>query len=287
MIDVRNFLFASSTRAYYPDSSTGQLIVWNPETMEIVRTVSLAPVATLAPEGHTPLYTTPVLRADNTIVLVGSYNSSDTPEPANPFFAAFLELDGTALTGTTKTEGCGNGSAAAFPDGSVYFANNSFAAAYNRIGGLNSFEPCLRRLAPGSMIFDPTYDVKLSEVIGTQASAGLVRGPGTSAYFLGFDEEIIPVSEATDLRAISNGPGWRVYLIDDVAAPSATPPRRLETPPFAGFLLNFKIADRTFFALIGDGLASTTVVRVGDDLLSTEPLITAPGILGTALPMRD
>lgn len=285
-IDFRNLVVVSETVAIYPDAVTQRLVVWNPDTLAITGTISLEAVAAEAPDGRPDVsFGRPVVRPDGTVVVVGSYG--DGEGPSAPFFAAFVDLAGETVTSVAVATGCGNGGAVGYPDGSVYFANNSFAASSGRLGLPGSFAPCLRRIAPGETRFDEGYELDLAAVTGAAASADLVPGPGTSAFTLGYDEEVVPVTEMTSLRVLQNTPAWRLYRIEDIASPAEPAPVQVATPPGAGFLVPYDVGeDRVLLGSLAADLSGTAIIDVTDPA-SPETLLSAPSILVSVVPQTE
>ncbi|MEM9493994.1 MAG: hypothetical protein AAGC55_32905 [Myxococcota bacterium] len=71
---ISAFIFISPTRAYYVDSNTLQLVVWNPQTMELVSNFSIAEIER---PGFTIAVRRPRLSGDRVLVPIAWSNSSN------------------------------------------------------------------------------------------------------------------------------------------------------------------------------------------------------------------
>lgn len=271
-------------KAYLVDSDTGQVIVWNPSTMEIAGNIELegfeSDIAT-----KTMFVTAVVLRGDQ-LLLVATYGIPDLNLPEMRLGVIDTNTDTFEVTSTTdRCGGLGHFGYTLLGDGAIYLTSNSFAAGSYRIGSPGSFPPCMMRIQAGSDVFDEDYFVEFGDLTGFSEGAEIFPGPGNSAFTLVFDEEVAPLPDNPGVRDVSNANGWRLVRIHDITAAEPETSIVEGTEPTSGFVPSYFINGRTYFGQLGALFSSTTLYDVTDDGPAVEAA-TLPGFASLILPLE-
>lgn len=199
--------FVSPKKAYYPDTSGSQLIVWNPTTMETEGTIALPETVR---EGFLSYYSLSALvRGDKLLFSVGwfDWENEDTILPET----GLVELD----TKTDKVvsfetdDRCGGITQALETDsGDTYFISSALAAATYRLGRLKT-EPCALRVRKGESSFDAKYIKHLKELTGG-ALAGEPVPVGDDEFLLRvFDEDAAEIEEDALTWDLTGQAAWK------------------------------------------------------------------------------
>lgn len=223
--------FVAADKAYWLDDASAQVVVWNPESMEITGSFSLEGAQR---EGAMLELGEAVKRDELVFVSASYYLEDETTLPG----AVLLVLDTTKdeLVDVLTSDACGGAEALLLAgDGTLYAATDPFSASLHALQKPADFPaPCLLRVLPGERELDASFQVATAELTGGNLSGGLVRGAGGSAYLLALHEELLdePIGADTDIYAPYEASAWRWWrvelgseqageLVEDVPAGSA------------------------------------------------------------------
>ncbi|MEM9727279.1 MAG: hypothetical protein AAF997_01755 [Myxococcota bacterium] len=269
--------FISETKAYFLDSDSQQLIVWNPDALEIVGTISLAPLLSLGPEGSLPEFAT-AIGVDDQVLILGGFADLRTTYATEGIAVGFIDPTTDTFSSTSYDPSCGNvGSPQVYPDGTIYLASNARMADAYYLGEENAFAPCLARILPGETEVDTSFTRPLEALTGTALTANLLRGPGLSGFVAAYDETIIPIDPMNVLRQI---PSWRLYSVDDITAGEGATVTVVDglAPSSPLFRTGFSTDGRTLVPVFSDDFGETLVFDITDGS-AEDPLFFTPGVL--------
>ena len=205
--------FVSRNKAYFLDDRSSQAIVFDPETMTISTSISLA--AAERPDLILEFGERAVVR-DEIVFVPARYRNADDGEAG---LAAVLVIDtntDTLLHVATDTR-CGDtvhaiegaGDALYFGTGTVgaLFHARRFPAGYP--------EPCVLRIEKGQTTFDPDYHVSLAGRVGGRDAGRLIAGPNGHVFVLALHPELLetPIDESTPLWDPWEASAWRFWRI--------------------------------------------------------------------------
>ncbi|HEX6245353.1 MAG TPA: hypothetical protein VFZ61_30735, partial [Polyangiales bacterium] len=214
-------VFVSETKAYYIDHTQAQIVVWNPRTMEIERSIQLPEELQNGYEGYTtvlPYHRYPLVQ-DRLFIPVSWYNFEQGTARDVTGLVVF-DTDKDEVISYTETDRCAGASELAFDaNGDVYYGtsvNHPFYAfaqdpqqrAVERPG-------CILRIRAGEQEFDPDYLVKLSDVVQGGVAMGLTDGaePGIG-YVQVLDEDEQRWSDVTSEDEFWESAAWRWWRLD-------------------------------------------------------------------------
>ncbi|WP_164002159.1 hypothetical protein [Pyxidicoccus caerfyrddinensis] len=198
------FQFISSTKAYYFDGRTSQVIVWNPSDMTLTKAV---PVEALSIEGATTTFAThPVRSGDLVLMPVGWRTGPTSVVKQAGVIVVDTKTDAVKLVTDTHCGYVRDGILA--PDGKVYLATEAFATAVYRVVGGETPVPCLLKFDPATQSFDSTFYRELSSFTGGAATGSLLPGPSGTAYLRVLDESVYTVAPGTAPRVVASAQAW-------------------------------------------------------------------------------
>lgn len=228
--------FVSAELAALPSQDTGELILWNPTTMEIIGTIDLE---IPDKDGIAPLIRSTVPRPDGTLVLSYYYINSEGVF-ADGAGIVVVDLDKKSVVGRDEWAGCNYNFAKMLPDGTVYLTISGHWAlrslAYPKDAPVPPWtaEPCLLRVLPGAQKFDREFDPNtLGKIAGDKAITGNFEPLGeTEAFFTVWHEELMTEAftpeNVDDLRGKTAAFHWYHW---DMKADKVT---KVPGKPFAG-----------------------------------------------------
>ncbi len=214
--------FISPTKAYLFYEAGYQLLVWNPTTMTITASVSLASLmrATYSVELHMP-----VIHGTRVYVPV-RYANFMAYEIVPDVNMLILDTDTDAVLGVASDDRCVAASTPSITaDGTVYVAadGRSFLAQIVAMGAMQTPPPtCVLRILPGALDFDTAFltDVPALTEGKELATALWTVTPGV-AYARLFHEEDVPegtMAYGTGFWSVPAFRLWRFTLGDTIAA---------------------------------------------------------------------
>ncbi len=271
--------FVSAEKAYYPDTSGSQLIVWNPTTMEVTGTVQLPETVR---DGYLSYYgITPITRGKSLIFSVGWFDwlTNDTILPESGLVVLDTETDTVARF--DSDERCaGITQAIQLPNGDAYFVSSAMASAAHQLERLEQ-APCALRVRAGEDAFDAEYSAELPGLSGEALIGEPAPGAGNTLLLRALDAALVEVTEETHTWDFTGQAEWR-WLSWDVTSDEVT---SLDELPAA-------TADAFWFRLDGKVLASQTNAEYTEtklvDVSGPEPhdAITLPGFLQSVARIR-
>jgi hypothetical protein len=271
--------FVSEEKAYYPDTTGSQLIVWNPTTMEVTGTVQLPETVR---EGYLSYYgITPIRRGNRLIFSVGWFDwlTNDTILPETGLVVLDTETD--SVERFDSDERCaGITQAIELPNGDAYFVSSAMAGAAYQLGRLEQ-GPCALRVRAGEEAFDREYAAALPDLLGEALVGEPAPGPGDTLLLRALDPELVEVSEETHTWDFTGQAKWRWLRWD----PTKDEVTRLDELPAA-------TADAFWFRVDGKVLASQTNADYSRtalvDVSGAEPqdALSLPGFLQSVARIR-
>lgn len=222
-LGVTNTGYASLSRAFTParaafySSEIGELIQWNPTTMELIDTVPLEiPDNGAIPPGEGWVQ----LRPDGSVVVNYFYLDGDWVL-GDRVGIKVVDWETSRVIGGDEWEGCnylGRGSQKS--DGTLYY---TALAQWVQDGLVWPGEPttavsCALRVLPGETTFDRAFEPNdLGALVGGKAVTGSLEILNDErAYFVAWDDELVPEpltpENFDDLRYST--PAWRWYTWD-------------------------------------------------------------------------
>lgn len=261
------FAFISPTRAYYIDATNLQVVVWNPQAMEIAGTF---PIADLAREGFNPSVEAPRVGGDRVIAPIGWSNSQQrTFHPV----VGLLVLDAQAneLVAILEDSRCAIGGGGFFDDqGDFYVIGDTSQGVYEVFGPEAVPDACLLRLPAGGSEFDPDFFERMGDLTENPYFAGLIGTPERTLLTRGFAPDF-------DLSGLStpgeyfDAQGWLWQLIDLDAETHTS----IELPPHVHSFGPFSVAGEFYLPQFSDEDQQTVLYRLN----GTKPVesITTPG----------
>lgn len=213
--------FLSRSKAYVIDNRELQVVIWNPDVMQIDGSFSLAEV--LDPEYPlTRFEQDPTFRGDELLVLVTHSTEEDEGAP----YSSLITIDtlNDRLISIVREERCGGlWESVKDSKGDIYFSSGTWDAAQNRVfGSAVETAPCIVRVQAGDSGFDPDYFVD-SASIGGYPAGGMVSGGGDLAYIKVLDETALPPIDEDDFDAVWGGENWQWFRFRLGSSASATP----------------------------------------------------------------
>lgn len=261
------FAFISPTRAYYVDVTNLQVVVWNPEAMEISGTFS---IADLAREDLIISAATPQVGGDRVIVPIGWSNLAQGAfHPA----VGLLVLDAQAneLIAILEDNRCAVGGGGFFDDqGDFYVIGDTSDGVYEAFGPAAVPKACLLRLPAGASEFDSEFIERLSDLAENPFFSGLNGTPDRTLLTRGFAPDV-------DLSMLSNPSeyfGLKAWLWQLIELDAGTR-TGIELPPHVLSFGPFSVDDAFFLPQFDADSQQTVLYRLSD----TQPVesITSPG----------
>jgi hypothetical protein len=203
----------SQTKAYWLDDVSAQIVVWNPDAMTVVGTISLAAAQR---DGWLLELGQAVLR-DGLVFISANYRD-DADGEAGEAVAIVVDTASDSVVGVATDTRCGGTLDIARGAGGVlYFASNTFAASLYALGRFVDYPaPCVLRIGSGEQSFDPGYHVSMLDLTGGLAAGQLVIGAGERAFLLALHTDLLgePITPDTELFALYEAPAWRWWSVD-------------------------------------------------------------------------
>lgn len=263
--------FVSPTKAYYPDRPGGQLIVWNPSTMEVTGTVPLPD--TLRP-GYLALYGyAPIVRGNELLISVGwfDWDVTDSALPETGVVVLDTTTD-SVVRFDTDTRCGGVTQPITLPSGDAYLVSSALAGAAHRLGRLDT-APCALRIPAGSNQLDPDYSLSLEGVTGSNL-AGEPVPAGDYVFLRAFDDTLATMEGPMATWELTSQAAWRWLRWD----PSASEPAQLsDMTPSTADVSWFQVDGRVYGSETTPDYSQTTLI----ELSAEGPIraLTAPGFL--------
>lgn len=219
----------SPTQAYLWDDLTFKAVRWDPSTMTIDKEITGVTAQfegkNKGPDGtsYWTFRARAPLQVGEKVYVPISYLDEPTVQHTLPHSGMFV-LDSVTdqVTFVEHPTCAGLENQMLAPDGLIYVASNSYAAADFITGhpGINA--PCLVRFDPQTDTFDPSFQGDLIAAAGGKVVAGLVQRSGASAHVKVFNESLFPPDKSLDsARDVHRSPAWELHLLEDVTSPTS------------------------------------------------------------------
>lgn len=264
-------LFDGPDRGFLFQTSTGEAVELNLDTMEIVDSFDVS--AILDPEGlPTFIGLNELYRGDEFVGI--AYGTNLIQGAISPVSQIFF-FDPATLTFDVRTAPCGGltwGMEAS--NGDFFFATDPFVAAVHALDE-NAPEPCLVRLPADSRDPEPN-PLRLNEITSLP-TAGLVPSGESSILVRVLDTATNPLTEDTNPLELLILAGWDTWEINLTQPETA---RRTDRDPVAGQIGFFVIDGVVYENVAADDQASTVLVR------TTGPGAPAPGLSTPGVPVN-
>lgn len=237
----------SNEKAYYFDSRTAQVVVWNPSTMTVGNAIDLR--ALTMPDALLTFTSTQPVRRGTQLVMPVGWRSSNNQRVIQK--AGVVVIDTSTDTARVLTDDrCGYvRDAAEAADGRIYLATEAFATAVHRVNAANAPAPCLLRLQADLSAYDATFHKELNALSGAPAGS-LVRTLSGRTFIRVLDEATANVSAMTVPRALASMPAWGWAEITLSDSPVVT--RVAGAPLGTGSLIVFDTKDRRLLAEVAN-----------------------------------
>lgn len=197
--------------AWYFDTSTYQVIIFNPTTMTTEGdTIDFSGIL----EGTHDLVLGGVSRLDDALVISAQYWDMDG-NPVSLTRAAIIDIESRDVTYADDTR-CGS---TRFhvkdDDGNLYIGAHPGESLWQGAGlGLDDPpKPCLVRIRRGETAFDTNYYVDLEQISGGKVVGGFLQGSGNSAYVYEFAGDVSAVNEE-NYNPQLRGDNWALARIE-------------------------------------------------------------------------
>lgn len=165
----------SKEKAFFVDSESVQVVVWNPSSMELIQTIPLeAP-----PEGElVAKWTSGIAVTPDRVYVSTFWATGDGAWTTFGDHARLFAIDPETLevVETTDDDRCQTlGPSGVASDGTAYFSPWDYHTAVHSIFGEGfGSTSCALRIRPGENALDAEYSVDLSELVGGLPAGGMV-----------------------------------------------------------------------------------------------------------------
>ena len=279
------FQVIDAEKAYYIDTASLTVVVWNPETMTRVNDFFLdgLPEAGLQTRDL-------IIDRDGDRVVIGTDYVRPDGTSARLGRLAIIDSTTDAVTYTSQTS-CGYlGWSARDQEGHLYYASHPGQAGQVAAGvaGNPASRPCMVRKLAGADEFDPDYLIDFEALTGAPTGA-VIQGARGHAYLLVFNQDLVTITADNADQAVSL-PAWQVYSVvlgrefDTLTrVPGLEPARGLGVSTIVEVGEN-DLSTPFLVRVTGDG-SSGTFVDVSDPM-AFRNAITVPGVPGPILRIR-
>jgi hypothetical protein len=249
----------SAGKSYFVDEDQDQLVIWNPERMELIGTLPLGdePKGALRPIPEGAL----LIHGDQLVVTVGWRDADDTSALGDQVRIVTIDtkldqiVDSSVEDRTTHAALNTVGA-----DGTAYYSTYSLYAAYREIGVGHGAPSTLLRVEPDADRFDPEYSLDLSTLVGGRPAGDFTLLDDQTALIRAWHSDLVDPIDLADWQAVlwnESGFLWWRWHIGDAAAVQIP-----DQDPGALGATVFKVGDRTYSTLYAADLSSTTLVEV-------------------------
>jgi len=246
------FVMLSPTKALYFDSRTLKVLVWNPETMTLTKSID---VSALSLASYTPTFSTVTARRGNKVFMPVGYR---TPS-AVPSVTAVVVIDTESDTAKiVKDERCGYvRDAVEADDGMWYLATEAFASALHYLNTAAAPAPCLLRFDFAQERYDPGFAIDLNALAAGRTVGSLVKLPNGKVYTRVLDETKLGQLEMPSGRGVASAVAWGWAELTLGNAPTLT-----DVPGaylMGGSLIPLPLGDQLVIPAFSGDLAKTTL----------------------------
>lgn len=266
----------SETKAYWLDDASQQVVVWNPETMTLTRTFSLA--AAGQPNTVLELGENSVLRG-NLLIIGARRRTADMGETGRAI-ALVIDTATDALVDVVEDDRCGDSiHVVQDSSGAIYFGSGALGASLFALHRPATYPaPCLLRMLPDEQRFDPDFHVALPGLVANHAAGRLVQGKSGQAFVLALHEEELskPITPDTDLFGPYGESAWHWWQIDLDSDQPGTLVSAVAASSAAGRSLI--AGGQEYITSVHDATASRTTLLVANPGGSLDAGLELPGV---------
>lgn len=247
--------FVSPTKAYYFDTRTAQIIVWNPMALTVTSAIDIKSLT--LPDATLTFTSALAIRRGTQIVLPAGWRSGNNQRVIKQ--ASVVVLDTATDTAKVLTDTrCGyvrDGVEGA--DGHVYVATEAWGSSVYRLNTELAPAPCLLRLKQDLSGYDESYYKELNSLAGAPTGS-LVKSIDGKVYTRVLDEAAAGINAMTSARALASLPVWKWAEISLGDAPTVSVVAG--APISTGSLIVLDARDKRFIAEIKT--AGTDLVEI-------------------------
>ena len=239
--------FVSATKAYYFDTRTAQIFVFNPSTLAAPTAIAL-PGLQVADAILTFSSTLPVRRGSK-IALAAGWRSSNNQRVIPKTALVVLDTSNDTAAVLFGSDRCGYvRDAVEGSDGRVYIATEAWGSSVHRLAPDNAPPPCLMRTNSELTAFDAAY-VKDLNAITSGVTGSLTQSRDGKVYTRVLDEDAATITPMTVARALASLPVWSWWELQLGDSPTAS--KVAGAPLGTGSLIVFDTRDKRYAAEIG------------------------------------
>lgn len=267
------FQYGPGGASYFFHGDTGQVIAWNREQMTvggatpIPDAVQPGEITTFAPD--------PVVIGTTAYVPIGWRTHDNLSVPSR---AAMLMVDTASGAQSFASDlRCGYVRDGVLgPDGHIYLVTEAYASAVHRIAPESAPEPCMLRFNTQTQTFDPSFHLKLSDLVGGATAGSLIVGGDGQAYLRVLDESLTEVTPETHPRVLASVPAWTWWALKLGSQVTATKVEGM--PATGGSTLVFHAGGRRLYPSFSADYATTAFMGLESSELGSF-VATAPGLV--------
>jgi hypothetical protein len=272
--------FVSPTKAYFVSQDTLEIVVWNPEEMQVIDTVPLDLEPHLAAkDGYFYFYPRPIVAGDRLVLIA---NQSDESDIEGPAVVSVIDTATDRVLSTTAEPRCHAFlQSAVDARGDRYFASSDYSAAVRFLVPDDAPAPCMLRMKKGQTEFDPSWSRSLDDALDSSLWTGLTPGKDGAMFVQSIAEDAPAVQDAEEPFDVTIATPWRWYtLIDGDADPQPIDADYLDAPPFFPAI---EVDDRAYGSLWDE--SDTTLVDLSGSAVPQKGRI-VPGFVYNIVRIR-
>ena len=249
----------SATKSYFTDEEQDQIIIWNPEKMELIDTIALGDenVGNLRPipEG------TILVHDDKLVVTIGWRDADNTTLLGDHLRIVTIDTNTDQIVDSKLDDRNVHVQLnSTTSDGTAYFSNYSLYAAYTEIGAGHGSPSTALRILPGQQTFDPDFALDLSQLVGGRPAGDYTLLDDETALIRAWHPEIVDEVDPEDWQAVLwNEAGfkwWRWHVGDEQAVEIEH-----QEPGAQGSTI-FKLDGKTYTIRYADDLSTTELIEI-------------------------
>ena len=210
-------LVLSPTKAYHLSGEIGEIVVWNPQTMEITGTI---PLGLTVDDGFAfRSFRVRTFRVGDLLVwpsFQGDQNSISGTGPEVGFTLTVIDTQtDQVVSNTVEPRANGFFTFAQDAAGDRYFATASLNSSWHQFVPDRVPEPIILRIRAGETSFDPDWERSLTNELGTSIWAGILPGAGNTMYVQGLPEDDPLVEAAQGDGLVLGDQAWPFFQLEE------------------------------------------------------------------------
>lgn len=242
-------VFLSETKAYYIDNTQGQIIIWNPQIMEITGSFDLPSEFADGYQGYSTQLGFGKYQVDgNHLIIPVGWVNFQTQTHLDKTGLAIVDTDQDQVLSYTEDDRCALAVEPAFMDnGDVYFGVSE-RYAFSTEARSKEDCGCLLKVASGADAFDEDYDPYfMNQIEGEKIGIGLSNSPKANhGYVKVLDTDKLAWSEDIEGSAYY-GLVWETYEIN---LPQNEIIGKVDRPYAPAYSENLYTFDNTYYSAI-------------------------------------